>query len=228
MGPQGEPGDGELRLGDVAVDLGEELVDRALATARQGVRHPLVTAETMSDEGVDHLGDVIHEAAVPRAESSDRRHFVAHTGQAVEVLVQIAVGRADDNGGAVHDVVPGQQQRMLLHKPAEVVGRVARRVQRTQGELRRRGGPERSGTERNQPSPTHSSGSKLSAGAKPTTWAPVAVASAAAPGAWSGWVWVTTIVRTGPRGSAAATMAARCASVGRAGVDDASSTSPTR
>ena len=150
MGPEREPRHGELLLGDVAVDLCEELVDRALAAARQGVGHPLVAAETMGDEGVDHVGDVVHQAAVPRAEGADRRHLVAHTGEAVEVLVQVAVGRADDDGRAVHHVVAGQQQRMLLDQPAEVVGRVARRVQRTQGEgrtARRRSRAQRHGEE---------------------------------------------------------------------------------
>ncbi len=63
------------------------------------------------------------------------------------------------------------------------------------------------GQRSDHPSPTHSSGTKPSAGPKPTTRAPVARARAAAPGAWSTWVWVTTMVRTDPSGATAATMA---------------------
>ena len=49
-----------------------------------------------------------------------------------------------------------------------------------------------------QPSPTARSAVNPSREAKPTRSAPVQAASRAAPGAWSGWVWVTRIERIRP------------------------------
>ncbi len=140
MGPQREPRHRELSLRHVAVDLVQELVDRALPPLRQGLRHPLVTADTMRDERVDHVGHAVHQAAVAGAQGAQRRHLVAHAGQAGEVLVQVAVGRADDDRRSVHHVVAGEQQGVLVDQPAQVVGRVAGRVQRPQGEARQRAG----------------------------------------------------------------------------------------
>ena len=129
-GPRARTRHRELALGDVAVDLGEQLVDGPVS-ARRRARPPtaLVTAQPMGDQRVDDVGHVVHEAPVTRSERAHGRHLVAHTGQAVQVLVQVAVGRPDDHRRAVHDVVTGQQQCVLLDQPAQVVRGVARRVQ---------------------------------------------------------------------------------------------------
>jgi hypothetical protein len=58
--------------------------------------------------------------------------------------------------------------------------------------------------------------------------APVAAASAAAPGAWSTCVCVTRMVRTGPNGAAAATMAAVCIGLAGPGSMTTGSALPTR
>ena len=84
------------------------------------------------------------------------------------------------------------------------------------------------GQDRVHPSPTRSSGSKSSAGPKPTMRAPVAAASAAAPGAWSTCVWVTRMVRTGPNGAAAAMMAAVWVASAGPGSMTTGSAPPTR
>ena len=68
VGPQREACDRELLLGDVAIDLLQKLIDGARTAARQDVRHPLVATETMGDEGIDHIGDVVHQATVARSE----------------------------------------------------------------------------------------------------------------------------------------------------------------
>ena len=135
MGPQREAGDRELALGDVAVDLGQQLVDGAVSAPGQRGRHTLVAAEPMGDERVDHVGHMVHEAAVPRGQRGDRRLGVAQPGQAGQIQVQVAVGRTDDHCRAVHDVVTGEQQRILLDQPAQVVRGVARRVQRAEREV---------------------------------------------------------------------------------------------
>ena len=100
----------------------------------------LVAAEPVGHQRVDHVGHVVHEAAVPRGQRGNGRLGVAQPGQAGQVLMQVAVGRTDDHRRAVHDVVAGEQQRMLLDQPAQVVRGVAGRVQRTQGEVALRSG----------------------------------------------------------------------------------------
>ena len=65
---------------------------------------------------------------------ADRRVGVTEAAQAGQVLVEVAVGRPDDDGRAVHDVVTREQQGVLLDEPAQVVRRMARGVQRPQGE----------------------------------------------------------------------------------------------
>ena len=126
-------GHGELFLGHVAVNLVQELADRALPALRQGLGHPLVPAEAVCDECVDHLGHAVHQAAVSGTEGADGRPGVAHPGQAGEVLVQVTVGWADHDRRSVHDVVAREQQGVLLDQPAQVIGRVAGRMQRAAG-----------------------------------------------------------------------------------------------
>ena len=77
---------------------------------------------------------MVHQAAVSRAQRADGHVGVAQPGQAGQVLVQVAVGWADDDGGAVHDMVTGEEERMLLDEPAQVVRRVARGVHCAQRE----------------------------------------------------------------------------------------------
>ena len=159
---------------------------------------------------------MIHQAPVARRQGADGRLVVAHAGQAGQVLVEVAVGRADHHGRAVHHVVAGEEERVLLDQPAQVVRGVARGVQRPQRQAPPAAGP---GVDRAHPSPTHSSGANPSAGPKPTTRAPVAAASAAAPGAWSTWVCVTRMVRIGAERRGGRHDGGRVGLVGRARVD---------
>ena len=120
----------------------------------------------------------------------------------------VAVGRRDDDRRPLHDVVAGEQHALLDQQPAQVVRGVAGRVHARSV---------KSGPVSSKPSPTARSGSKPSRASNPSTSAPVRAASAAAPGAWSGWVWVTTIQRMRPAPSAA--RASMWAVVVGAGVD---------
>ena len=139
MSPERETGDRQLAFGHVAVDLTEQLVDRARTAPDKCGGNELVAAPSMGDQGVDHLGHVVHESAMARAERAHRRPLVPDAGQAGEILMQIPVRRPDDDGRAVHHVVAREQQGALLHQPAQVIGGVARRLQGAQGEVARGG-----------------------------------------------------------------------------------------
>ena len=124
-----------LALGvDVRVDLGDEVVDLGGAVGGEGVVDGLLADEAVLDVPVDDLVRVLDEAAVAgrdRAQALDG----ADAGQRVEVGGHVAVGRADDDGGAVHDVVAGEEHALLGQVVAEVVRRVARRVHGLEPEL---------------------------------------------------------------------------------------------
>ena len=82
---------------------------------------------------------VWHRVAVGR---QDEFHAVLHASgmqqvQRIEVMRHIAVGRIDDGGAAVEDMVARKQHAVLRHQQTHMVGRVAGRVQRQQGVLRR-------------------------------------------------------------------------------------------
>ena len=76
-----------------------------------------------------------------RTQRANGHPRVAQAGQAGQVLMEVPVGRADDDGRAVHDVVTREEERMLLDEPAQVVRRVARGVQCPQRETRAGAGP---------------------------------------------------------------------------------------
>ena len=80
------------------------------------------------------IGHMVHEAPVPGCEGADRRIGVVQPGQAGQVLMEVTVGRPDDHRGAVHHVVAGQQQGVLLNEPAHMIGRMPRSVHCTKGE----------------------------------------------------------------------------------------------
>ena len=50
-----------------------------------------------------------------------------------QVIVHVAVGRVDHRGAAVEDVVAAEQQSVFEQHQADMVGRVAGRVQHQQG-----------------------------------------------------------------------------------------------
>ena len=86
--------------------------------------------EVVPDSAVG-VGD---DAAVPGGDGVE-----VQTEQAVErcqVLGHVAVGRADHDRRALHDVVAREQQPLLVEEVAEVVGRVAGRVDGGEGEAR--------------------------------------------------------------------------------------------
>ncbi len=94
-----------------------------------------MAAEPVGYQRIDDVGHMAHQAAVARCQRRDGRCGVAHPGQAGQVLVQVTVGRADDHGRSVHDVVTREQERPLLDEPAQVIRGMARRVQGTQREV---------------------------------------------------------------------------------------------
>ena len=109
--------------GDVAGAVGECVQDLALA-------HPPVFDERRHVR--DGIGD---RRSVGR--SVGRLGPVQEKTQAGQVVVQVAVRRRDHRGRPAHDVVSGEQRGLLPEGKAEVVGDVARRVERLDGEARR-------------------------------------------------------------------------------------------
>ncbi len=93
-----------------------------------------MAVHAVGHQRVHDVGDVVHDAAMARAESAPGRTAVAQRHEAREVLVQVAVRGSDDDGRAVHHVIPGQQHLVLLDRPAEVVRGMPWGVHRTQGE----------------------------------------------------------------------------------------------
>jgi len=68
----------------------------------------------------------------------DEAHLVLRTGssqpvQRVEVGAHVAVRRIDHGGAAVEDVVAAEQQPVFEQQQAQVIGRVAGRVEHHQG-----------------------------------------------------------------------------------------------
>ena len=203
--PQREPRHGELALGDVAVDRRQAARPpshgagpaRAAATCSWRSSRWATNASTTS-------AHVVHHPAVARAEGARRADRRRARGPRLDrYWCRSPSGRPDDDGRAVHHVVTRQQQRVLLDRPAEMVRGVAGGVHRPQGETARvelghaATSPRRRAGRARSPPPDRSRSPR----------APVTAASAAAPGAWSTCVWVTTMARTDPRGAAAAAMA---------------------
>ena len=91
----------------------------------------------MCHQRVDHLGHVVHQPPVARRQRAEGGPGVAHAGQARQVLVQVAVRWADHHGRAVHDVVAGQQEALLLHEPTQMVRGMAGGVERPQRQIPR-------------------------------------------------------------------------------------------
>ncbi len=99
---------------------------------------------------VDDTRDVLHEPAMARGQTVDRRFHVPHQGQAGEIRPQVPVRWIDDHRRPVHDMVPGQQGPALLHEPTEVIRGVPGSVDRLQ---RQHGAA--SGRQRQRPAPAH-------------------------------------------------------------------------
>ena len=119
-------------------------------------------------------------------------------------------GGRDHDGGAVHDVVAGEQQALALEQEAEVVRGVARACGWPAGV--------NSVPSTVSPSARWRSNTSPSRSAKARTSAPVRSLRPAAPGEWSGWVWVQRIQRM--RSLPAAGDGVEVGGVVRARVDD--------
>ena len=110
--------------------------------------------------------------------------------EALQIDGHVPVGRGDDHGRAAHDVITGEE-----HAPP--------RPATSRGGWRRGPGCGRPAG-RSRPRPARSRRPRPGRGrnrhglSKPITLGPRQGRSAAAPGEWSGWVWVTTIQRIRP------------------------------
>ena len=192
---------------------------RAAATRSWRPRRWAISASTTS-------AHVVHQPPVARGQRADGGRIVAQTGQAGEVLVQVAVGRPDHDRRAVHDVVAGEHavacSSTSQHRWSEAWPGVcsARRVRCAGAGTGTRHGPPLAGT---------LVGLEALRRARSRRRGPRSPRPARRrPGAWSTWVWVTTMVRTGPSGAAAATMAAVWAASAGPGSTTTSSERPTR
>ena len=136
MGPQGEPGHRELRLGDVGVDLRQELIDRALAQARRRASATRAWRPSRwAIEGVHHLARrAPSRRPCPGASRSIGGSRSRTRARLARYVAQVAVGRADHHGRAVHHMVAGQQGPALLEEPTQVIRGMPRSVDRLQGE----------------------------------------------------------------------------------------------
>ena len=66
----------------------------------------------------------------------DGRIEVEEPVEVVQVLDHVAVGRPDHDGRPLHHVVAGEEHRLLLEQPAQVIGGMAGSVQRPQMKVR--------------------------------------------------------------------------------------------
>ena len=60
---------------------------------------------------------------------------MAQQVQRVQVVVHIAIGRIDHGGAAIEDVVAAKEQAVFFEHEADMIGRMAGRVQGAQGVL---------------------------------------------------------------------------------------------
>jgi hypothetical protein len=132
MGPQRLAGDREQLGAHIGVDGREQLVDGGPPRLAQRLSHRGLTGQPVGDHTVDGFGGIDEERSVTGDDGGDGRLEEAHTTEAAEVLRHVTVGRPDDDGRPSHDVIPGEEHRLLGEQPAQVVRRVTRGVQRSQ------------------------------------------------------------------------------------------------
>ena len=157
----------------------------------------------------------------PGAMDTQGRTERAHLLQAGQVDGHVAIGRRDHHGGALHDVVAGEDHALVLEQPTQVIGCMARRVHGPQREI---------GAGEDEAVAHGLVGREVVPCAEAEDLAPVRAARAAAAGEWSRWVWVTTIQRIlAPSTDApSASTAATCPSWSGPGSTTAMSVVPTR
>ena len=82
------------------------------------------------------LGErLLDEVAVAGSDGAKARAPCLEPLELLEVGGHVAVGRTDHDGGALHDVVAGEEHPLLLQQVAQVVRRVAGRVHGAEDEL---------------------------------------------------------------------------------------------
>ena len=117
VGPHAEAGDGPQDLGHVGVDRRHQR-RRCRRRRRRGPQRPSTWASRSRRwvEVVVELG-----GRDPRSRGRGRGRWPCSAGRQrrrrssdVEVVGHVAVERGDDHGGAVHDVVAGEQQPLLV------------------------------------------------------------------------------------------------------------------
>ena len=118
MGFQGEAGDAVQESGDVFVDPGDQFLDGDRVRVQRF--HDLAFAVAAVGEGLVHGGHgVVDHVAVARRHQVDA--VVAQQGQGVHIGRHGAGRRGDDHGGALNQVVAGEQQVLVHHQITQVI-----------------------------------------------------------------------------------------------------------
>jgi len=122
--------------GRVVVGLGYQLLHGRRTKRTQGAQDLVLALESVNDETVDDLGQLVHDEAVPGCDVRNvlRKQRIERS----EVLAHVAVGRTDDDRRALHDVIAREEQLLFFEQIAELVGRVSRRVQHSERATGRR------------------------------------------------------------------------------------------
>src|SRR5437899_3223559 len=89
-----------------------------LAALRPRARDLLLAAEAVREQAAQLFMRGPDQVAVARRD--DRDVLAEELLERLQVGAHVAVGRIDDHGGALHDVVAGEQHLRLLEQVAEV------------------------------------------------------------------------------------------------------------
>ncbi|MNT51339.1 hypothetical protein D3C72_1883010 [compost metagenome] len=115
----------------VVIDAHNQLADRCWAQFAQRAGNLGFTLQSVPDQDADGVLRACDQEAVPRCQPVEV--FLLQRGQRIEVGAHVAVGRADDDGRALHHVVAGEERLLFFEQVAQVVRRVAGRVAHAQG-----------------------------------------------------------------------------------------------
>ena len=119
----------------VVVRLGDPVVHRAIGVGLHHGEHLGFARQAVFFQAGDDGARAAQHVAVG---GQDEARFVRGAGgvelvERIEIGRHVAIGRVDDGGAAVQDVVAAEQQAVFFEQQAQVVGRVAGRVDDAQG-----------------------------------------------------------------------------------------------
>ena len=116
--------------GHIGVHHRQQGIDALRRLALQRSPHARFAAQAVGNQAAQHVVRPGHQKTV--AGRQPVQLDTQQSAQRRQIRGHVAVGRVDDDGGALHHVVAGEQRAFFFKQVTQVVGRVARRVQHTQ------------------------------------------------------------------------------------------------